>query len=265
MIRQTAVAGQFYPASCQEIEDQIARFNELLDQSVDSGDLFNAKARMVIVPHAGYNYSGFTANVAHRVLQASKAKRVVVIGPSHRVYIKGASISLHESYQTPCGSVDMDVELAQSLQKECGFIFQEDAHFEHSTETQMPFIKHYLPQAKLCEIVYGDIDHQVLSHLIESVLDDPQNVVVISTDLSHFYTLDKANKLDNICLEAMAALDSQKMQSGGCEACGKTGVLAAMEVAKRLDLTTTLLDYRTSADVTKDRNSVVGYVSAYMM
>ena len=264
MIRKTAVAGQFYPDSCQEVEYHIQRFNEILDKSKDGCEFLDLKARMIIVPHAGYIYSGFTANVAHRVLKASKAKRVVVIGPSHRVYVSGASISLHDRYQTPCGNVDMDVELAKTLQKKWGFIFQDDAHFEHSTETQMPFIKHYLPTAKVCEVVYGDIAYHTLSGMIQNILEDPQNVVVISTDLSHFYTLSEANKLDNICLEAIAELDNTKMQRGGCEACGKTGVMAAIDVANKLDLKTTLLDYRTSADVTQDKNSVVGYVSAVL-
>lgn len=262
MIRQTTVAGHFYPASCEAVEDHIQQFNQLLDQSVKDKALFNAQARMIIVPHAGYVYSGFTANVAHRILKASKAKRIVVIGPSHRVYIRGASISLHESYETPCGNLAMDVTWAKTLQKKWDLLFQEDAHFEHSTETQMPFINHYLPKAKVCEIVYGDVHYQKLATVIQSLLEDSDTVVVISTDLSHFYTQSKAKELDNICLEAMAELDTEKMQRGGCEACGKTGVMAAILVAEKLDLKTTLLDYRTSADVTSDKNSVVGYVSA---
>jgi len=262
MIRETSVRGQFYPASCQEIDEMIEGFNTLLDEHVEDKVLFETQARMIIVPHAGYVYSGFTANVAHRILAASNAQRVLVIGPSHRIYVQGASIALHERYVSPCGDIEMDKSFAQELKTKHGLIFEEDAHFEHSTETQIPFIKHYLPNAKVAEIVYGDIDYERLSVVIKESLADPQSVVVISTDLSHFYSLDEANRLDNICLEAISELDNQKMQEGSCEACGKTGVMAALDAAKKLNLKVKLLDYRTSADVTKDRDSVVGYMSA---
>jgi AmmeMemoRadiSam system protein B len=262
MIRNTAVAGQFYSDKAHELEEQIAHFNTILDDNIKQKELFEQKARMIIVPHAGYIYSGFTANVAHRILAASKAKRVVVIGPSHRVYIDGASIALHDSYETPLGIVTMDSAYAQSLKQKHHLIFQKDAHAEHSTETQIPFIKYYLPDAKLCEIVYGDVSYETIAQVIDTILEDPLNVVVISTDLSHFYTLDEANSLDNSCLEAMEKLDVAMMQSGPCEACGKIGVLAALTVAKQKALSLTLLDYRTSADITQDTKSVVGYVSA---
>lgn len=262
MIRETAVAGQFYSASCTEIQEQIRQFNTILDEHIKDKDILQKRPRMIISPHAGYIYSGFTANVAHRILANSKAKRVVVIGPSHRVYIEGASIALYDEYKTPCGKLVMDFEYANRLHHKYRLHFQESAHHEHSTETQVPFIRHYMPTVKVCEIVYGDVDFHLLSELIYEVLQDDENVVVISTDLSHFYALEKANILDSVCLEAIATLDNEKMQNGVCEACGKTGVMAAIEAAKRLSLSAELLDYRTSADVSHDKESVVGYLSA---
>jgi AmmeMemoRadiSam system protein B len=156
----------------------------------------------------------------------------------------------------------MDAAYAKKLQEKFGLKFQEDAHAEHSTETQIPFIQHYLPQASICEIVYGDINYKILAELIFDVLQDTCNAVVISTDLSHFHSLKDANYLDNSCLEAIAALDSHQMIAGPCEACGKTGVLAALDAAQKMSLQVDLLDYRTSADATYDEKSVVGYMSA---
>ena len=262
MIRKAAVSGQFYSHDAQEIQKQITHFNQLLDEHLEDKTILDKPTKMIIVPHAGYIYSGFTANIAHRIMATSKVKRVIVIGPSHRVYISGASIALHDNYETPYGVLGMDKAYAQKIKASHGLMFEEDAHYEHSTETQMPFIKHYLPQVQVCEIVYGDISYQKLSSVIETVLEDEDNVVVISTDLSHFYTLDKANRLDKRCLEAIKQADSQKLGENGCEACGKTGVMAALDVAKKHAFKVEVLDYRTSADVTGDRDSVVGYMSA---
>ena len=263
MIREAAVAGQFYGASCKEIQEQIGHFNKVIDAHIEDKGIFEKHARIIISPHAGYVYSGFTANIAHRILANSKAKRVVVIGPSHRVYISGASIALYNEYETPCGHMPIDLEYSKKLHINYQLTFQEDAHQEHSTETQIPFIQHYMPNVKLCEIVYGDVDYHILAELISEVLEDEENVVVISTDLSHFYDLQKANLLDNVCLEAISTLDNEKM-NGLCEACGKTGVMAAIEAAKKLSFTAELLDYRTSADVSGDKQSVVGYLSAIL-
>ncbi len=262
MIRKAAVMGQFYTNRCEVLQQQIEEFNTIVDEHLEDKRVLTSKARMIIAPHAGYIYSGFTANIAHRVLANTQAQRVIVIGPSHRVYIEGASISLHDSFETPCGCCEMDRDYALKLQKEFGLLFLEDAHFEHSTETQIPMIHHYLPQAKVCEIVYGDIDFHRISALIDEVLTDPHNVVVISTDLSHFYSLKEANTLDNSCLKAMQHLDTDALLAGPCEACGKIGVLAALTVAQKRSMQLRLLDYRTSADRTKDESSVVGYVSA---
>jgi MEMO1 family protein len=113
---------------------------------------------------------------------------------------------------------------------------------------------------KLVEIVYGEIDYEDLSKVIDEVLADVDNFVVISTDLSHFYTLEEANKKDNICLNAIDKKDLEMFDY--CEACGKTGVKAVINWAINNNYETKILNYCTSADVTKDKNRVVGYTSA---
>jgi AmmeMemoRadiSam system protein B len=219
-------------------------------------------ARAVISPHAGYVYSGFTANAAYRLIDTAKIKRVVVIGPSHRVYINGASVALYDTYSSPCGELTIDKGYSQRLIESYEALsFEPSAHAEHSTEVQVPFIQHYFGDIFVVEIVYGDIDYTELVPIIEHVLSDEENFVVISTDLSHFYTLEDANKLDRICLTAVEQMDLPKLNSG-CEACGMIGVKAMLASASKLGLQSQLIDYRTSYDASSDATRVVGYMSA---
>lgn len=262
MTRRAGNAGTFYPASCSEIEKMINHFNSLLDSAVKDKSILNQSTRAIIAPHAGYIYSGFTANSAYRLLANSKAKRVVVIGPSHHVYFEGVSTTLADSYESPCGDIEIDTAYSETLAKKYGFVSVTQAHYkEHSTETQMPFIKHYLPNAKVVELIYGKIDYHKLVPIIKDILSDPDNAVVISSDLSHFYTLEQAKQLDNICLSGVAKEDVNILDKG-CEACGIIGIKAMIEAAKEKGLKSELLDYRTSADASGDKSRVVGYMSA---
>lgn len=256
--RHSAVAGMFYPESCAEVKHYIAHFTkEMPSLSLD------VVPRALIVPHAGYVYSGYTANLAYHYA-ASKCpdtKRVVVIGPSHRVYVAGASIALYESYHTPCGEIDIDVAYAHDLEKKFTFLnFNPQAHEEHSTEVQMPFIQHYFPNAKVVELVYGNTSYEELSTLIDVVLNDETILLVISTDLSHFYTQAQANKLDNLCINAISHLDLHAL-SHDCEACGITGIKAMAQSALMHNFQAHFLDYRTSYERTGDASRVVGYTS----
>ena len=262
MQRRAGNAGTFYPANCAEIEKMINHFNSVLDSAIKDKSILNQSTRAIISPHAGYIYSGFTANSAYRLLANSNIKRVIVIGPSHHVYFEGISISLANSYESPCGNLEIDREYSQNLAKKYSLISVDEAHYkEHSTETQIPFIKHYLPDAKVVELIYGKINYQQLVPIIKDILSNPDNAVVISSDLSHFYTLQQAKELDSICLAGVAKEDINLLDKG-CEACGIIGIKAMVEVAKELGLKSELLDYRTSADASGDKSRVVGYMSA---
>ncbi|WP_418640316.1 AmmeMemoRadiSam system protein B [Sulfurimonas sp. ST-27] len=259
--RKDAVAGQFYPASKNEIQKMFAHYNKIIDESIKDESVLELKPRAVIVPHAGYVYSAFTANIAFRLLKNSHAKRVVVIGPSHRVYLNGTSVAEYDSYETPLGNLPIDKQLADELIQKFGLHFQPDAHAEHSTEVQMPFVKNYLPEASVVELVYGNENPSNLAKVIEYLLEDEDTVVVISTDLSHYYDIEKAKTLDTVCLDAVANLNPAELHQG-CEACGIIGVEAMLIAAIQNGLKPTLLDYRTSADASGDKSQVVGYMSA---
>ena len=259
--RKMSVAGSFYPNSPEEIDGMIAHYNKILDGNIKDKDILKIKPKAIIVPHAGYIYSLFTANIAFRMLANSKPKRVVVIGPSHRVYLKGTSVADYDLYETPYGDIPIDREFVQELKSKFGLHFFPEAHMEHSTEVQMPIIKHYIPHAKVVELVYGDANPAKLSSVIDFTLSQPDTAVVISTDLSHYYDIKTAMSLDSICIEAVSELDPKKLHQG-CEACGKLGVEAMLYSAKRNNLEPVILDYRTSADASGDKDRVVGYMSA---
>ena len=260
--RKAAVLGQFYPGSCSELTADIDRFNLEFDKLEIKKEVRDLVPKAVIVPHAGYIYSGFTANFAYRFLQKAKAKRIIVIGPSHHHYFKGISGSYYEKYETPCGDIDIDSAYLFALAKEFNISFEPKAHEkEHSTEVQMPFIQHYFKDTKVIELIYSDMETQPLAQIIYALLHNPENLLVISTDLSHFHSLESAKKLDHSCLEAVGTLDVEKFKQG-CEACGLIGMQALIYAAKRHKLSSKLLDYRTSADASGDSSSVVGYLSA---
>ena len=261
--RETSVSGQFYPSEASEIREMVKEYNKVLNIYLEENkSILQLKPRAVIVPHAGYVYSGFTANLAIRLLLTdSDIDNIVVIGPSHHVYLKGTSISMYDSYATPLGSLKIDKQLTQKLKEKFAFSFVPEAHYEHSTEVQMPFIKRYKPDVSVVELVYGEENPKHLAKVIEYLLELPKTAVIISTDLSHFYDINKANRLDDMCIDAVKKLDVSALHQG-CEACGKIGIEAMLIAAKSKELHSVILDYRTSAQASKDTSSVVGYMSA---
>lgn len=257
MRREMSVVGSFYPKDAKEILNYFEIFTTSFDMNCA---LVEAQTKALIVPHAGYMFSGYTANIAYRVLAKSDVKNFVVLGPSHRVAFSGVSMSASVEYLTPFGAIEKSEVLYESLQKNFG-LYEIITHAEHSTEVQFPFIKHYIKDAKIVELVYGAIDASSLSKIIDMVLGISDCGVIISTDLSHFYNQNVANELDNICIEAIKKLDSSALRQG-CEACGIMGVEAMILSARMKNLKPILLDYRTSSDVSGDESSVVGYMSA---
>jgi AmmeMemoRadiSam system protein B len=250
--RVMSVAGAFYPNSCKAIKQYISKFNRI---GAEVEKKFEPKA--LIVPHAGYVYSGYTANSAYRLVNPKNFKRVVVIGPSHRYYFKGASVALYDNYDTPCGSLPIDVKYSRKLiENNKILVFIDNMHHEHSTEVQFPFIQHYLPEVKVVEIVYGDIDYKDLALIVKKILNETRTLLIISTDLSHFYPLNVAKDIDSFCIKGIKELNLDYLNK--CEACGIIGVKALISVASE----TQIVDYRTSFDASGDSQRVVGYLSA---
>jgi len=253
----------FYPENCNEIENFINYFNEILDKNIDEENkkrLFKVPPKALIAPHAGWVYSGFTANFVYRMTQNFENKRVILIGPDHKIGFKGASICLEKEYETPCKNLPIDIEYSNLLKNKFELIYLNNAHNEHSTEVQVPFIAHYIKNPSIVEIVYSDYSPNQLSKIIDFLLEDEKNLIVISSDLSHYYDKKTAMALDYNCIQAVYDLDISKLDK--CEACGKIGINAMIQSADKNHLSSLVVDYRTSADATNDETQVVGYMSA---
>jgi|GEM_PF-683073 len=256
----------WYGGNCENVNRLIRYFNHILEQHAEPRKLeqvLKLSPVALISPHAGWAYGGFTANFGYRILANGKKnkKRVVVIGPSHRYPIEGVSITLEEEYETPCGPLFTDRLFNLELMEKFDIKNLEYLHTEHSTEVQMPFIKHYL-NLPIVELIYGEVSPKELASIIRYSLEK-DSLVVISSDLSHYYPLKIANKLDYFCLEGVADLNLELLQK--CEACGKKGIEGMVITAKKIHLTPIVVDYRTSADVNGDKNQVVGYMSAIFL
>lgn len=252
--RKMSVAGAFYSDKSEEILSTFEYFNDIvLKQFTNS--LYNKDVKALIVPHAGYVYSGFSANLAYHNVK-NTPKRVVVIGPSHRVAFSGITMKEYDSYETPFGDIKADIDYISFLKSKFEFLSLE--HEEHSTEVQFPFVKHYFPHATLVELVYGQ--NADLDGIIEEVLNTDDTLLLISTDLSHFHNQEKANELDNNCIKGIENQDIELLRRG--EACGMQGVISLLRVVKKMSLHVKSVDYRTSGDITGDMDRVVGYYSA---
>lgn len=254
-IREPAVAGSFYPSDKEELKSRLRNFVE----NCKLHDLPNLKG--IVVPHAGYIYSGPIAGEGYRQLlnlNYSKLLRVFILAPSHYMYFSGASVGLFDSYKTPLGMVQVSRITADFL-NEKDFHFILDAHLEeHSIEVQLPFLQYILPHFEIVPILYSDISYKTLADTVERHMDD-RSIIIISSDLSHYYPYEKAVKLDSNCNEAVEEMDLKKMEK--CEACGKTGIMMLIYLAKKNGWKSKLIKYANSGDTAGPKSQVVGYAS----
>lgn len=253
-IRKPAVAGAFYPGDPEELGKMIKDFLAAAKDIKIPG-----KLKALIVPHAGYIYSGPTAAFGYKLLSnyADQFSKIILIGPSHFAGFFGAAESGASEWQTPLGIVK-----AGSLKKEVKDIGMinliPEAHAsEHCLEVQLPFLQTVLKDFTIYPLLTGDIRPAALADEIEKALDK-ETMIIISSDLSHYFPYDKAVKLDSVCNKAIPELDIETMKSRG-DACGKTGILVLMHLALKKKWKGKLLDYRNSGDTAGQKDQVVGY------
>lgn len=249
LVREPAVAGAFYPSNKEELKLMVKGF------------LDNAKKNLtnvygLVVPHAGYIYSGQVA--AEGFKQLDGAAKVIVIAPSHYVRFYGASIPNVTHYKTPLGEIKIS-PLAQQLLKEPLIISSPQVHKnEHAIEVELPFLQLTLKEFELIPIVTGIIEPKELAEILIKYIDD-STVIVASSDFSHYYPYDVAIKLDNNCIKAIPTLNFSLMER--CEACGKIPVLTLMHIASSLGWKGKFIDYKNSGDTAGTKDRVVGYIA----
>lgn len=251
-VRSPAVAGLFYPGS-----------PGALRQEVDS--LLSAAERVpvsdvhaLVVPHAGYVYSGAVAASAYALLRGREFERVVLLGPAHRVALRGLAVPSVARFETPLGDVPLDTDCIAKLSRLPGVQRRDDAHaLEHSLEVQLPFLQSVLSHFRLVPAVVGLATPEQIESFLDAAVDD-HTLVVISSDLSHYHPYVLAKSIDAQTVSRIEACDSAL---DGEEACGADALNGFLRYAQRQGWRVRALDVRNSGDTAGDRQRVVGYAS----
>ncbi len=255
-IRPAAVAGQFYPHSPLELRSFIDQAMDVA-RSVPGTDFTTPKA--LIVPHAGYMYSGFTAAYAYAAVKNAAIKRVVLFGPAHRVAFYGMALPDSEAFATPLGEVLLDRESMQAVKTLPHVGINDAAHaLEHSLEVQLPFLQAVFEDIELVPLCIGSVEADHVAEVMERLWGEEDTLFVISSDLSHFHPYEEARELDRQSIELILNMQASLSHE---QACGATGVNALLSVAKKRGMHAQLLDYRNSGDTAGDKSGVVGYAS----
>jgi len=254
--RPPAVAGMFYPAEEEVLRRQLSRY---MDQATGRPSSIQPKA--IISPHAGYMYSGPVAAIGYRQVQMFREsiKRVVIIGPSHRVWLKGMAASTFSSFNTPLGDIPLDMEgMARLTTRYPAIQYEDTAHQEeHSLEVQLPFLQLILDNFQIIPLVVGDADPEDVAAVILDQWQEPATLTVISSDLSHYLTYTQAQVIDRRTAEAINSLDPAGLSDDS--ACGRIPIRGLLLAAKKCDLRVQELDLRNSGDTAGSRDQVVGY------
>ena len=260
IIREPAVSNVFYSGNPIELREMLIEF-------LNNAPLYNIKPEAVVSPHAGYIYSGKVAAVSYKQFQNLNPKRnynVLLIGPSHYVAFEGVSFGYYDYWETPLGQVKVNKLAIKDFVKNfpnLPITLNNIPHIrEHSLEVQIPFLQMVLLHFSIIPVVYGQVDFRIVEQIIDFFKDNREDtIVVISTDLSHYYPDNVAKSIDYYCNLAVEKLDTNLLNR--CEACGKIGLKAIIDYSRRKGWKGKVLDYKTSGDTSGERSTVVGYGS----
>lgn len=255
-VRPPAVAGMFYPGAPQELAGEVGR----LLAAVPSAATF-PQPKALIAPHAGYIYSGPIAARAYALLApyARTIRRVVLLGPCHRVAVRGLALPDADAFATPLGSVPLDREAIALASPLPQVIRHNAAHAaEHSIEVHLPFLQTVLDDFTIVPFAVGYATPDEVAEVIERLWGGDETLIVVSSDLSHYHPYLDAQRRDRHSADDILHL---RLLVDHEQACGATPINGLMEVARRRGLKPVLLDLRNSGDTAGDRSRVVGYAS----
>lgn len=252
-IRRPSVAGVFYPADAEELRGVVAR---MLAQVTPRG----ASPKALIVPHAGYVFSGPVAATAYAELVPLRETitRVVLLGPTHHVHFRGLAATSADAYATPLGNIPLDrAAIESALRLDCVQTLDAAHLREHSLEVQLPFLQVVLDRFELVPLVVGQAEAADTAAVLEHLWGGPETLIVISSDLSHYHDAVTAQRLDAETCRAIEARRADVLT--GERACGCRGINGLLTVARRRNLSVTTVDLRNSGDTAGGRDRVVGY------
>lgn len=251
-VRPPAVAGSFYPASAGVLAQTLRDFLQVAP-APPPGPVPKA----LIVPHAGYVYSGPIAATAYRRIIGAPISRVVLLGPTHRVWVRGLAVPSVDGLATPLGMVPVDRALRESLAGMPQVVQRDDAHEqEHALEVQLPFLQICLGAFQVLPLVVGEATAEEVGAVLERVWGGPETLIVISSDLSHYLDYQTGRRLDQETARRIVAREAELDHE---RACGATPVSGLLWVARKRGLQVSQLDLRSSGDTAGDRRRVVGY------
>ena len=256
-VRPAAVAGSFYPASAHELAREV---DDMLGHSAGSG-LAPGFPKALIVPHAGYIYSGSVAAEAYDKLRPARGivRRVVLLGPCHRVPVRGLALPDAAAFATPLGRVPIDRAAIESLAALPQVVVSSAVHAEeHALEVQLPFLQRVLGEFSLVPLAVGMATPEQVAEVIERLWGGAETLIVISSDLSHYHAYEEARAIDRDTARAILDYSTDIDHE---QACGATPVAGMLLAAKRRHLEVELLDLRNSGDTAGGRARVVGYAS----
>lgn len=253
-VRPPAVAGQFYPADPMQLKHDI---QELMSEC----RAFDLIPKALIVPHAGYIYSGAIAATAYATLRSSAAhiRRVVLLGPTHRVAVRGLALPNAQAFDTPLGRVMLDVEAMHAVSHLPQISVSAGGHAqEHSLEVQIPFLQSILSDFTLLPLAVGMATPEEVAEVLETVWGGDETLIVISSDLSHFLPYAMAQRVDKETVQSILKLHQPLTHE---QACGGTPINGLIIAAQQHHLTPHLLDLRNSGDTAGSKEQVVGYAA----
>ena len=256
VVREAVVDGLFYPAAPAALRADVVDYLAGVGAVGDVG----RTPKLLIAPHAGYEYCGAVAAHVYALLgrgRAPVARRVVLLGPAHRVALRGLAAPNAEAFETPLGEVALDLAALAGLDDLPEVVRNDRAHErEHSLEVQLPFLQTQLGSFTLVPLVVGDADAETVAKVLERLWGGDETLIVISSDLSHYLRYEQARAVDHATVRRILALDAAL---GPHEACGAAAINGALLAARRHGLVPRLLALCNSGDTAGDRDRVVGY------
>ena len=266
-VRKAVIAGTWYPGDATQLKTDIDRYLHNARVVDINGNILG-----IVAPHAGYVYSGQVAAHAYRAVQGKTFDAVILIGPSHRVPFRGASIYSGEGYETPLGVMPVDVTLAGKIASYSNGVVSlvsDDRSPENSLEIQVPFLQRIFGTTPFVPVLMGTQDMatcRALSDAIIQAVGDKGVLIIASSDFSHYHGYTKAVEMDSAALGYIEEMNQEgflrSIESGRCEACGAGAITVTMMVARAMGANTgKVLEYMNSGDITGDKSGVVGYAA----
>lgn len=251
-VRSPAVEGLFYSADSLQLSENI-------EQLLSAATAHKSTPKALLVPHAGYLYSGAIAASAYATLYsfAARIRRVVLLGPAHRVAVRGLVLPKADAFTTPLGQIMIDQVVTAHIARLPQITINPLAHaLEHSLEVQLPFLQSTLTDFTILPLVVGTASAEEIAEVLDHLWGDAETLIVVSSDLSHYLPYAIAQREDNKTVSSILHLQQTIDHE---HACGASAINGLMVAARKHRLVPHLLDLRNSGDTAGSRDQVVGY------